>query len=295
MVCLFMGLPPGEKIQWWFHAPLLRWIGEQPWASLLAGLILTTWFCQGVLLAFWLVWGTGHLAHRFYKVMGLATTVALLPAIWFVRHSGLYRSAPIPWSEVLNLSYLSDYFLWALGISFLPALLVFGTLYKMRFRLQQVVVPSSSLGKWQFSLRGLLLLTLFCSLLLAFFNWGLPNMVTFLSLPNIGFYFGEMELLSGRSAIALGSALTALLSATILYQRNWRVTTAIISILLVIWFMAIIAETLFPTSVSLNPFLIPSHLAGTLTLGNLVSLAISRYWIGWNRFKLIRLSKQASR
>lgn len=226
--------------------------------------------------------------------MGLATTVALLPAIWFVRHFQLFRSVPIPWREALNLVYCSDFLSWTFGVSILPAVLVYGTLYRMNFRIQQVEVPSSSLGKWQFSLRGLVLLTLSFSLLLAFFTWLLPIIVDSFTTPNIGFYFRETYLFSGRIAIAIGSTLTAILSAIILYWRDWRVTTSIVCVLVDFWFMAIIAETLFPQSVSLDPILFPLHMAGTLALGNLISLAIFNYWIGWNRFQLIRLSEQAS-
>ncbi|MGV3604960.1 MAG: hypothetical protein ACO1RA_01025 [Planctomycetaceae bacterium] len=260
----------------------------------MAWLIFANWFGHSTLLTFWMMWGTGHWARRFVWAMGLASIVALIPAIWFLRHFRAYFSPLIPWYAALNLVDLSSFLFWALGVSLLPAALVCGTLYKMRFRLQQMEAPDSSLRAWQFSLKGLLLLTLSSSLLLAFFNWGLPSLAVFLSMPSIAVYFGEMESLSGRIAVALGSAMTAFLAAIILYWQNWRVTTGILSFLVLIWFMAVVVETFFPESESLNQFLDALHLAGALTLGTLVSLAISRYWIGWHRFKLIRLTKHAS-
>lgn len=294
LMLMFLLMPPGNDYSWWFHFPAIVWVEQQHWWGLLAWLIFTNWFGQSILLTFWMVWGTGHWAHRLGRAMGLASTVVLLPAIWFLRHFQSYFSSPAPWSEALDLVYLPNFLFLAFGVSLLPAALVCGTLYKARFRLQQMEAPNSSLRDWQFSLKGLLLLTLLCSLLLAFFNWGLPNMVDFLSMPSIAFYFMEMELLFGRIAIALGSAMAALLAAIILYWQNWRVITGILSFLVLIWFMAVVVETFFPGSVSSNQFLITLHLAGALTLGSLVSLTISRYWIGWHRFKLIRLSKQTS-
>lgn len=121
MTFLILVMPPGNTLNWWFHEPAIAWIGQQPWASLLVGLIFTTWFSQGVLLAFWLVWGSGHWPYRFCKVMGLAATTTLLPAIWFGRHFHIFSPGLTPWSEVLNPFELSKFFLWAVGVSFLPA------------------------------------------------------------------------------------------------------------------------------------------------------------------------------
>lgn len=291
---MFLLMPPGTDYRWWVHFPVIDWFERQHWWGILAWLIFTNWFGQSTLLTFWMVWGTGHWAHRLGRAMGLASTVVLLPAIWFLQHFQISLIGPTTWSKALDLVYLSSFLFWAFGVSLLPAALVCGTLYRTRFRLQQMEAPDSSLRAWQFSLKGLLLLTLSSSLLLAFFNWGLPIMVDFLTMPSIMIYFIEMELLAGRIAIALGSAMTALLAAIILYWQNWRVISGIFSFLVLIWFMVVVVETSFPESVSSNQFLVALHLAVALTLGNLVSLAISRYWIGWQRFKLIRLTKHAS-
>ncbi len=293
MVCLFLWMPPGNTRDWWFHEPALEWILKQPWASLLVRLIFMTWFSQATLLAFWLVWGSGNWPYRFCKVMGLAAITTLLPEIWFGRHFRIISPGLTPWSEVLNPFELSMFFLRAVGVSFLPAYFATGTLYLMRYRLQQVASPVSLLGQWQFSLKGLSILTLSFSLVLSFFGWLYPASVAFIS---------DLDAGSSRTVdeslyfyvFVLGSALAALLSAVILYWRNWRVTFAIFGLLLGTFIVSTFALVIFSASIGKDPYLNLLNMAGGLSLGNLVSLAISRYWIGWHRFRLIRLSKQIS-
>lgn len=293
MVCLLLWMPPGNTLNWWFHEPAISWIGQQPWASLLIRLIFTTWFSQGVLLAFWLVWGSGHWPYRFCKVMGLTAITTLLPAIWFGRHFHIFSPVLTPWSEVLNLFELSKFFLWAVGVSFLPAFFAAGTLYLMRYRLQQVAAPVSSLGQWQFSLKGLSILTLVFSLVLSLFGWLYPASVAFISDLDTGSSRTVDESLYFYGFV-LGSALAALLSAVILYWRNWRVTFAIFGLLLGTFVVSTFALVIFSASIGKYTYLDLLYMTGGLTLGNLVSLAFSRYWIGWKRFKLIRQIKQKS-
>ncbi len=296
MVCLIVLMPPGEKVDWWIHIDvldwvLMNWIGLEPWGRHLAELIFTSWFCQGVLLAYWMVWGSGHWSLRFCEVVGLAAITILLPAIWFVRHIRWFQMALTPWSDVLDPLRLVQWFIWAFGISFIPAFLFIGMLHLMQFRLRQVDMPCSAQGKWQSSLMGLMVLTLACSLLLSFVFWIYPTIWTHVTMGQLWL----IEKSPGRLVAALSSALTALLAAGILYWRNWRVTVAIFSFTLAMWFVTLLAVRFSSASSGSETVSRMLHLAGTLTLGNLISLAISRYWIGWNRFKLIRLSKQASR
>jgi len=294
MAFLILVMPPGKDPKGWFHEPLIAWGVKQPWWDLLLVLIFTIWFSQGVLLAFWLVWGAGHWPYRFCKVMGLAAITTLLPAIWIGRHFRLFAPPGLnPWSQALDPLYLSVFFLWTVGVAFLPALLATGTLYLMRLRLQKVAAPRSSLGRWQFSLKGLSILTLGCTLFLSFFGWFYPAIVAFISELNASNSRDIGETL-GLIAIILSSALAALLSSVILYWRNWRVTTAIFGFLLGTFMLGLFDVVIFSASVSRNPLLNSLHVAGGLTLGTLVSLAISRYWIGWKRFKLIRQIKQKS-
>lgn len=291
MVFLIIAMPPGKNPKWWFHEPAIAWCIQQTWWGLLLALIFTTWFSQGVLLAFWLVWGAGRWPIRLGKVIGLGAIATLLPAIWFFRHFKLFSSGLRPWSEVLNPFELSVLFLWAMGISFLPAFLASGTLHLMRYRLQQAPAPVSSLGQWQFSLKGLSILTLGFSLALSFFGWLYPASVAFIS----DLYEGSSITADGSwffYGFVLSPALVALLSAVILYWRNWRVTIAIFGLLLGTFLLGLFAVAIFPASIITNPYLDTLHLAATLTLGNMISLTISRYWLGWRRFRIIRLPKQ---
>ncbi len=96
-------------------------------------------------------------------------------------------------------------------------------------------------------------------------------------------------------AVMLSTALSTLLSAVILIYRGWR-TTTIVFVLLLCAFVGGMAGKLNgrPTDVHFA-LLTVLKCAGVITLFNMTSLAISNYWIGWHRFRLIRLSKQESR
>ncbi len=68
---------PMIKYAWWIH--------NTSFGRLFAILHFTTWLSQGVLLTYWMMWGSGHWGKRTCKVIGLSILAALLPVIWTVR------------------------------------------------------------------------------------------------------------------------------------------------------------------------------------------------------------------
>lgn len=295
MVFLIIEMPPGEDTDWWIHTAVLNWvvlnwIGLEPWGRHLLELIFTSWFCQGVLLAYWMVWGSGHWSLRFCKVVGLAAIATLLPAIWFLRHIRWYQVTLTPWADALNPHALGQFFFWSFVVAFIPAFLIAGMLHLMQFRLRQVDMLCSAQGKWQFSLMGLMVLTLVCSSFLSFVFWIYPAIWTHFTMGQLW----AIENYPGRFIAAFSSALTSLFSAIILHWRNWRVTVAILGLSLLTWFVTLIVLRFSSASSASESIPRMLHMAGTLTLGSLISLSVSRYWIGWNRFGLVRQPQQAS-
>lgn len=284
MVYLIIAMPPGEDPKWWFHEPALAWCTQQPWSGLPTALVFTAWFSQGILLAFWMVWGSGFWGRRIFKVLGLSAIAALLPAIWFIRHFRLFSPGLNPWSEVFNPIALSLFYLWAVGCSFLPALLVVGAMYWRGYRMTVVELPPSSLKRWQFSLWGLTVLTFACSVVLAFFSWIYPALVSFVEwLRPAANASSEWDMMI---CLAVSSALSSLLAGVILIWRKWQVTATVFGFLTVLYLLE---------SVSMSQRLLgeryfrwsgPIFIAVGLALGNMISLVITRYCIGHGRLIL---------
>lgn len=281
MVMLILVMPPGEKPEWWIHTPVVNWIVQR---ELLITFVFTTWFCQGILLAFWMVWGNGFWGYRIFKVFGLGALVALLPAIWFIRHFQLFGSGLNPWSEVFNPIALSLFLLWAVVCSFLPAVIVMGTLYWRGYRMTVVELPPPSLKRGQFSLWGLTVLTFVCSVVLAIFNWFYPAMVSLVKWiwptanPNSEWDF--------MISLAASSALSSLLAGVILIWRKWQVTAMVFGFLTVFHVLGKVVMSLDLTRIGQFRWSNTLFLAVGLALGNMISLAITRYWIGRDRFIL---------
>jgi len=284
MVMLILVMPPGEKPEWWIYTPVMTWIARQPWSGLLQALVFTSWFCQGILLAYWMVWGSGFWGYRILKVLGLSALAALLPAIWFIRHFQLFSPGLNPWSEVFNPIALSLFYLWAVGCSFLPALLVVGAMYWRGYRMTVVELPQSSLKRWQFSLWGLTVLTFVCSVVLAFFSWFYPALMSLVEwlrpAPNASSDWNMMI------CLAAISALSSLLAGVILIWRKWQVTTTVFGFLTVLYLLGIVSMSQHLLGESYFRWSGPIFLAVGLALGNMISLAITRYCIGRDRFIL---------
>lgn len=284
MVMLILVMPPGEKPEWWIHTPVITWIEQQPWRELLPFSVFITWFSQGILLAFWMVWGNGFWGYRIFKVLGLASLAALLPAIWFLRHFQLFGSGLNPWSEVFNPFALSLFFLWAVGCSFLPALIVVGALYWRGYRMKAVELPPSSLKRWQFSLWGLTVLTFVCSVGLAFLGWMYPALVSLVELLRpAANHNGDWDFMIG---LAASSALSSLLAGVVLFWRRWQVTATVFGFLMFLYLFGIVLRSQNIMGGSPFRWSAPFFFASSLALGNMISLAITRYWIGRDRFIL---------
>ena len=284
MVMLILLMPPGEKPEWWIHTPVITWIEQQPWRELLPFSVFITWFSQGILLAYWMVWGNGFWGYRIFKVLGLGVLVALLPAIWFMRHFQLFGSGLNPWSEVFNPIALSMFFLWAVVCSFLPAVIVMGTLYWRGYHMKVVDRPPSTLKRGQISLWGLTVLTFVCSVGLAFFSCFYPALVSFVEWlqPAINAY-SDWERTIGLVA---SSALSSLLAGVILYWRRWQVTATVFGFLTVLYLLGIVSMSQYLFGERYYRWSGPIFLSVDLALGNMISLAITRYWIGRDRFIL---------
>ncbi|MGV3604961.1 MAG: hypothetical protein ACO1RA_01030 [Planctomycetaceae bacterium] len=280
--------PPRGISTWWLHKSLIGWFMEHPSGQLFAMLHFAAWINQGVLLSYWMVWGSGHWIIRFCKVLGLILVAILLPLIWSARLSDP-DIASLPWSDILDPFFLFRGFLLATSLSFIPALLVVGLLYILGFRIRPNEYPALPLSEWQISLKGLCIITLFCSLLLSFIFVVYPKISTICKPTD-----WSVGILESATAVFLGVALTALLSAVILFSQNWRTFSIVFALLLVAFVGGAIGKP--KTQLDSNYFTLTAvlHMASTVAFGNMVSLAINRYWIGWYRFKLIRLSKQAS-
>lgn len=284
MVMLILVMPPGENPEWWFHTRIIKWIEPQTLRELFICFVFTTWFCQGILLAFWMVWGNGVWGYRIFKVFGLAALAALLPAIWFLRHFQLFGSGLNPWSEVFNPFALSLFFLWAVGCTFLPALIVVGALYWRGYHMKAVELPPPSLKRWQFSLWGLSVLTFVCSVVLAIFNWFYPALVSLVKwIRPAANPYSEWDFMI---CLAASTALSSLLVGVILIGRKWQVTATVFGLLTIFHLIGNVVMSLdFMRSGQLRW---PDTLffAESLALGNMISLAITRYCIGRDRFIL---------
>ncbi|MGV3604962.1 MAG: hypothetical protein ACO1RA_01035 [Planctomycetaceae bacterium] len=284
MVMLILVMPPGENPEWWIHTPVITWIEQQEWSELLPFFVFNTWFCQGILLAYWMVWGNGFWGYRIFKVLGLGVLAASLPAIWFLRHFQLFVSGLNPWSEVFNPIALSLFFLSAVGCSFLPAVIVMGAMYWRGYRMTVVELPSPSLKRWQFSLWGLTVLTFVCSVVLAFFNWFYPVLVSLaVWLVPAEKPYGDWDT---KIILAASSAFSSLLVGVIMIGRKWQVTATVFAFLTIFRLLGSVVMSLdFMRSGQLRW---PDTLffAVSLALGNMISLAITRYCIGRDRLIL---------
>lgn len=277
----FIALPPYIDGYLEYHLAFRRWLYDQSLTTHLQSLIFATWFCQGILLAFWIAWGSGHWASRSCRALSLGI-LAFSPIFhWCHQYDNHGRSRP--WDEVFAPEELLRNLSQAFAQAFLFPMGVACAAYFWGYRVCQLETLRSKTTASQFTIRGLLLFTLGISLVLTYVNWIYPALtsrhdipyemisqdVTEEGLPAL--YKPGITNLSGFETF-LSTLITTLLSLFLWTKQGWKPTAFVFSLL----FLGFLYE--FQTKEALIESV----------WWQMIAMAISRYWIGWNRFQLIR-------
>lgn len=281
VVGCFLIIPPSIVGYSQFHYYFRRWIYAQSFAIHLESLIFAAWMCQGILLAFWIAWGSGHWASRSCRALGLGALAFSLVYQWSHQYDNHGRG--IPWNEVFALEEIFRNLPQAFVQAFLFPMGVVCAAYFWGYRVCQAEVPNSPRTSSQFTIRGLLVFTFGISLVLTYVNWVYPALTS-----GQGEYFETMDsdgvmsdtsprpkrhitALSGFETF-LSTLITTFLSLYLWTKQGWKPTAFLFSLL----FLGLLYE--FQTKEALLESV----------WWQMLAMATSRYCIGWNRFKLVR-------
>ncbi len=279
LICLMIVMPPGEDPGWWFFTPTVQSLTQQQSSALLAWIVFCSWLCQGMMLALWQVWGPGKWYGRLPKVVGLFLLAVFLPVIWFIRHFVLWGKGVRPWSEVLNPLELLTVFGVVSGVSFLPAMVAAVVSYALGYRLVRRESAIAHSGPWQFSIAGLCKVTVVVSLLLTLFRWVYPELNRMFEEnrgTSIARSAGEVLVML---VIGCGAFMATVLTEIMLAWRNWKITLAIFSVLVVLSFGSFVgvAFSLLPPKNLFAKYGI--DVGAMFVLGHMIALRINGYWL----------------
>ncbi len=290
LVWLMVCMPPGSQTDWWFFAPWVDAIAQHPSSIFLGLFFVTTWSTQGIVIAIGIFEGEGRWYWRILKGVGLYLIAALVPVIWIMRHLMIFQAGLRPWSEVLNPMSLAVIAGWFSLQTVLPTLVIWIQLYFFGWRIQRPESNTPIRKPWQFSLWGICAITLVVSVALAVGRWLIPVLLQWIPpYPDLSVTINDEPRLT--LLFVISTFVTLFLAVTI---STWRMR----SVLAIFGLLVIVGSArLIAVLISLPPEsnLVALYSLDTLAwiiLGQLIALAIQRYWLGWPLLVVVRTKRK---